>query len=235
MWAPFCAKHLSKMAAILRSLSRGKQPKALTTYLQILSLIPEPKREPYWRMFLHSSESDRIPNIVGNAFAEGVQWRRPSGPGFICGAIIALLLWCDSAQGDDKRAPVDVAIRRAIARKVQEVRSNTSFHRLDERQQVDIERLDGILSAIEHTPRDTYLSSTRDSHAGQVDGRCGNDECLEDPTTLCAKCRAVEYWRRECQLKHWKEHKMRCFETSLLAEILISSAASAQCCGVTER
>jgi hypothetical protein len=46
-----------------------------------------------------------------------------------------------------------------------------------------------------------------------VDDQCGNEECDEEPTMRCAKCKSVEYCGRECQSKHWKkEHKVRCFE-----------------------
>jgi len=213
MWAAFCAKHLSKMAIILRSLSLEKQPKAFATYVQIISLLPEAQHEPYWRMFLRSSDSDRIPNIVGNAFAQGVEWRRPSGPGFICGAIIELLFWCDPAQGDDKKASIDAEIRTAIARKTRAFKSSSTLQQLDQRQQAGIERLDGILNVIEQMPGDTYLVSTRDHLTGQVDDQCGNEECFEEPTMRCTKCKSVEYCGRECQSIHWKkEHKVRCFE-----------------------
>ncbi|KAG8705556.1 hypothetical protein FRC08_001616 [Ceratobasidium sp. 394] len=213
MWAAFCARHLNKMATILRTLSLEKQPKAFATYVQIMSLFPEPSAEPYWRMFLRSPASNGITNIVGNAFAQGVQWRRPSGPGFICGALIELLFWCDTSQGDDKKASMDSATRKAVARKTRGLKASDGFQQLDGRQQIEIERLDGILNAIEHLPGDSYLSSTKDSLAGQVDHQCGNEDCDEEPTERCAKCKSVEYCSRSCQSKHWKkEHKVRCFE-----------------------
>ncbi|ORY60400.1 hypothetical protein BCR35DRAFT_198412 [Leucosporidium creatinivorum] len=30
------------------------------------------------------------------------------------------------------------------------------------------------------------------------------------PTLFCSRCRIAAYCGRECQLKHWKEHKLRC-------------------------
>ncbi|KAG9124556.1 hypothetical protein FRC07_011143 [Ceratobasidium sp. 392] len=213
MWAAFCARHINKMATALRNLSLEKQPKAFATYIQIMSLFPEARSEPYWRMFLRSSDSDGIANIVGNAFAQGVEWRRPSGPGFICGAIIELLFWCNTQQGDDKRASMDSKIRKAVARKTRAIKASDAFPRLDGRQQMEIERLDGILNVIDLMPEDTYLASTRDGLAGQVDGQCGNEDCDNPPTERCAKCKSVEYCGRSCQSKHWKkEHKVRCFE-----------------------
>ncbi|KAG8776350.1 hypothetical protein FRC12_000962 [Ceratobasidium sp. 428] len=213
MWAAFCARHLTKMAKILLTLSLEKQPKAFATYIQVMSLFPEPKSEPYWRMFLRSSDSDGIPNIVGNAFAQGVEWRRPSGPGFICGAIIELLFWCNTEQGDDKKASMDSNIRKAVARKTRAIKSSDAHQQLDMRQQVEIERLDGILNVIDVMPGDTYLTSTKQSLVEEIDYQCGNEDCDDPPIERCGKCKSVEYCGRSCQSKHWKkEHKVRCFE-----------------------
>ncbi|KAG8710324.1 hypothetical protein FRC09_000186 [Ceratobasidium sp. 395] len=213
MWAAFCARHLTKMAKILHTLSLEKQPKAFATYIQVMSLFPEPKSEPYWRMFLRSSDSDGISNIVGNAFAQGVEWRRPSGPGFICGAIIELLFWCNTEQGDDKKASMDSKIRKAVARKTRAIKSSDAHQQLDMRQQVEIERLDGILNVIEVMPGDTYLTSTKQSLVEEIDYQCGNEDCDDTPIERCGKCKSVEYCGRSCQSKHWKkEHKVRCFE-----------------------
>ncbi|KAJ1303896.1 hypothetical protein OPQ81_008308 [Rhizoctonia solani] len=110
MWAAFCAKHVSKLARNLRDLSLETQPKAFSTYVQILSLLPEASEEPYYRMFLSSPESRLLSNLIGNNFARGILWRNPSGPGFICGLLIELLFWCDTAEGDDKKSPMDASV-----------------------------------------------------------------------------------------------------------------------------
>ncbi|QRV81196.1 MYND Zn-finger protein [Ceratobasidium sp. AG-Ba] len=213
MLAAFCAKHLSTMANILRTSSLQTQPKAFSTYVQVLSLLPEATQEPYWRMFLSSPESNGIPNIVGNAFVQGIQWRRPSGPGFICGAMIELLFWCDTDQGDDKKASMDSEVRKGIGRKTRAIKQTEGYQQLDQRQQLQIDRLDGILNVIEHMPGNAYLASTKDGLLGNIEGICGNEECDEDATMRCARCKSVEYCGSRCQSKHWKkDHKMRCFE-----------------------
>ncbi|KAG8683236.1 hypothetical protein FRC08_014454 [Ceratobasidium sp. 394] len=213
IWAAFCAKHLNKMANILRTLSLENQPKAFATYVQIMSLFPEPSTEPYWRMFLCSPDSNGITNIVGNAFVQGVRWRHPSGPGFICGTLIELLTWCDTSQGDDKKASMDSAIRKAVARKTREIMASDSFQRLDENQQGEIQRLGDVLDLIENEPEDSYLSSTKDKMIDEMERLCGNEDCNDVPIEKCERCQSVEYCDRLCQLKHWeKEHKVRCFE-----------------------
>lgn len=78
------------MAFILRSLSHEKQPNTFAVYTQILSPLPEPAIEPYWRMFLRSSASDSLPNLIGNAFARGVIHDR--WPSDVCGLIMELML-----------------------------------------------------------------------------------------------------------------------------------------------
>ncbi|KAG8713992.1 hypothetical protein FRC11_010259, partial [Ceratobasidium sp. 423] len=130
MWAAFCAKHASKLAKNLRELSLEAQPKAFSTYVQILSLLPEAAHESYYRMFLSSPDSRLLTNLIGNAFTRGIAWKRPSGPGFICGLLIELLFWCDAAEGDDKKSPMDASIRRRVARKITSIKANSNFQYL---------------------------------------------------------------------------------------------------------
>lgn len=212
VWSPFCANYLSKMATVLRSLSPEKQPKAFATYIQILSLLPEPVTEPYWRIFLRSSASDGLANLIGDAFARGaIYYRRPSD---ICGLIIELMFWCDSTKGDDQKAAIDIAIRQALVEKLREVMSTAEFPKLELRERMNIERLNGVLNVIGEMPGAYYLTSTREHLlSSRVEGMCGNAKCAEEPTTRCGKCKTVEYCGRECQTKHWKEeHKGRCFK-----------------------
>ncbi|CAE6447534.1 unnamed protein product [Rhizoctonia solani] len=211
MWAAFCAKHVSKLAKNLRELSLEAQPKAFSTYVQILSLLPEAAQEPYYRIFLSSPDSRLLSNLIGNAFTRGILWRGPSGPGCICGLLIELLFWCDAAEGDDKKSPMDASVRRRVARKIASIKANNNFQYLPVTQKADIERLNGILTVIEQMPEDFYLKSTRDHLLGDADS-CGNEDCDEDPTMRCARCRSVEYCGKKCQAKHWKSgHKARCF------------------------
>jgi hypothetical protein len=203
MWAAFCARHAGKLAKNLRELSLETQPKAFATYVQILSLLPEASHEPYYRIFLSSPESKQLPNIIGNAFAQGIQWRHPSGPGSICGLLIELLFWCDTTEGDDKKSSMDADVRKRVAHKTKLLKSSNNFQQLNIMQRADIERLDGVLEVIELMPGDLYLRSTREQLMGQVDC-CGNEECDKSPTMRCAKCKSVGYCGRECQAKHWK-------------------------------
>ncbi|CAE6438649.1 unnamed protein product [Rhizoctonia solani] len=211
MWASFCAKHVGKLARNLRELSLETQPKAFSTHVQILSLLPEAAEESYYRMFLSSPDSRLLTNLVGNAFTRGILWRSPSGPGFICGLLIELLFWCDPSEGDDKKSPMDASVRRRVARKIASIKAHANFQLLPVTQKADIERLDGVLTVIEQMPEDFYLKSTRDQLLSQVNC-CGNEECDQGPTMRCARCRSVEYCGKKCQAKHWKNgHKVRCF------------------------
>ncbi|KDN47694.1 hypothetical protein RSAG8_03484, partial [Rhizoctonia solani AG-8 WAC10335] len=162
-------------------------------------------------MFLSSPESRLLSNLIGNAFTRGILWRRPSGPGCICSLLIELLFWCDPAEGDDKKSPMDASVRRRVARKIASIKANNNFQYLPVTQKADIERLDGILTVVEQMPEDFYLNSTRDHLLSQADC-CGNEECAEDPTMRCTRCKSVEYCGKKCQAKHWKNgHKVRCF------------------------
>ncbi|EUC64488.1 zf-MYND domain protein [Rhizoctonia solani AG-3 Rhs1AP] len=211
MWAAFCAKHVSKLARNLCELSSETQPKAFSTHVQILSLLPEAAQEPYYRLFLSSPQSRSLSNLVGNAFARGIMWRRPSGPGCICGLLIELLFWCDPAEGDDKKSPMDASVRRRVARKLASIKANSSFQYLPVVQRADVERLEGVLTVVEQMPEDFYLNSTRNHLLGQVDC-CGNEDCGEHPTMRCTRCKSVEYCGKKCQARHWKNgHKVRCF------------------------
>ncbi|CAE6467097.1 unnamed protein product [Rhizoctonia solani] len=211
MWAAFCAKHVGKLANNLRELSVETQPKAFSTYVQILSLLPEAAEEPYYRIFLSSPDSRLLANLVGNAFSRSILWRSPSGPGFICGLLIELLFWCDTSEGDDKKSSMDASTRRRVARKIASIKSHSNFQYLPVTQKADIERLDGVLTVIEQMPEDFYLKSTRDHLLSRADC-CGNEGCAEEPTTRCARCRSVQYCGKKCQTKHWKNgHKVRCF------------------------
>lgn len=212
MLAAICANHASKIANALRQTSLETQPKAFATYVQILSFLPEAAREPYYRLFLLSPDSKGLANIIGNAFAQGIQWRRPSEPGSICGLLIELLFWCDTAEGDDKKAAMDAEIRKRVGEKTTALKLSASFERLPITQRLNVERLDGVINVIEQMPDNTYLWYTRESLKSESEGICGNDECDKAPTMRCSGCKSVEYCGKKCQTKHWKQgHKSRCF------------------------
>jgi hypothetical protein len=210
-WGAFAAHNLPRLVSSLRTLSPTTQPKAIATYIQILSLLPDPKVEPYYRRFLQQTK-DNFPTIIAEAFVRGVTWKRPSGPGHICTLIIHVLFWCKTSLGDDKRASIDAAVRVGLARKLKAILEMPSFERLEQGQQVEIERLAGILNVVEVLPGDTYLTSTQQHLANQVDG-CANMECGEEAKMTCSRCKSVRYCGKNCQQVGWKNgHKLTCFQ-----------------------
>jgi hypothetical protein len=213
-WCAFAAHHLQSLASALRSLEPTTQPKATATYIQILSLLPDPKHNPYFREFLLQIRND-FPSVVARIFVQGVAFKRPSGPGHICTLIIHLLFWCDTNLGDDKAASIDADVRTAVLAKINALKASPHFNRLEELQRVDIERLARILGSVnsEQMPGNTYLASTRQYLEGQVDC-CGNGDCddSEEADMQCSKCKSVKYCGRKCQQQDWKKgHKLRCF------------------------
>ncbi|KAJ7725198.1 hypothetical protein B0H16DRAFT_284328 [Mycena metata] len=214
-WGAFAANHLLDIAVSLQRLSHATQREAVSTAIQILSLIPDPKEQPYFRKFLRNSTACKdIPNIVANAFVKGTTWKKPSGPGNHCTLIIHTLFWCDPSLGDDGKASVDAGIRAALVEELQKVLDHPRAAEMPRLQLVEVQRLQGILGAIESMPEAHYLNSTRGYLEGQVDDFCDGDECEEDPELSCSKCKTTRYCGKECQTWHWKNgHKVRCFKT----------------------
>ncbi|KAK7039409.1 hypothetical protein R3P38DRAFT_2899366 [Favolaschia claudopus] len=219
-WDAFAANHLNDIAVSLRRLSHTTQPHAVSTAIQILSLIPEPAeqdRHPYFRKFLRNSTAVKdVPNIVADAFVKGMTLKKPSGPGRHCTLIINTLFWCDTSLGDDGRASVDAGIRAALANAIQATLDHPRSAELDRMQRVEMERLKGILLTInmeELGPGGYFLKSTREHLEGRFDMCSGND-CDEDAELSCSKCKTVRYCGAECQSWHWKHgHRARCFQT----------------------
>lgn len=213
-WSAFAAHHLGQLATSLRALSRTTQPRAFSTLIQVLSLLPDPKTEPYFRRFIQSPQYADLANIIADGFVQGIRWKRPSGPGQICCLIIHFLFWGNSTKGDDGKASIDADVRTKLARKLDALIGTPEFERLPEIQRVDIERLHGILKCIEGMPADYYLSSTRSYLEGQVDN-CGRSSCDEEAELACSKCKTVRYCGKKCQTWHWKNgHKLRCFQVA---------------------
>jgi len=211
-WSAFAAHHITQLSSSLRSLSHDTQPQALATLIQILSFLPDPKSEPYFRRFLrHPMQAKGIPTLIAAAFVRGVAWKRPSGPGQICSLLIHCLFWADTSLGDDGKASIDVEVRKALARKLTQLIGNEGFEQLEQLQRVEIERLKGILGAIEGMPADTYLKSTQQYLDGQLE-ICENNNCAEEAEMTCSRCKTVRYCGRAHQAHHWKNgHKLRCF------------------------
>lgn len=53
--------------------------------------------------------------------------------------------------------------------------------------------------------------------------RSGSELLAQGPMKLCGGCEAVKYCNRECQTKHWKQHKSFCEPVSKLASVTSSS------------
>src|ERR1700691_2898416 len=212
LWSAFAAHHITQLTSSLRSLSHDTQPKAFATLIQIFSLLPDPKSEPYFRRFLlHPTQPQGIPTLIAKAFVRGVAWKRPSGPGQICSLLIHCLFWADTSLGDDGKASIDVEVRNALAEKLSHLISNNGFEQLEELQRVEIKRLEGILRAIEGMPEDAYLKSTQRYLQGQLE-ICENKSCAEEAEMTCSRCKTVRYCGKAHQAYHWKNgHKLRCF------------------------
>ncbi|KAJ7119694.1 hypothetical protein C8R44DRAFT_788726, partial [Mycena epipterygia] len=180
----------------------------------ILSLIPDPKEQPYFRKFLRNSVASKdLPTIIARAFLKGTTWKKPLGPGHHCTLIIHMLFWCHPSLGDDGKASVDHDVREALAPALQSMIEDPRAADIGQHQLVEMQRLHGILVAIEGMPASYYLDSTREYLEGQLD-MCDGDMCDEDAELSCSKCKTTRYCGKECQSWHWKNgHKARCFKT----------------------
>ncbi|KAI0089736.1 hypothetical protein BDY19DRAFT_940551 [Irpex rosettiformis] len=215
----FSAAHLPALANALRAVDPKTQPIALANYVQILSLLPEPKVNPYFRRFLSNKPliAD-IPTIVATAFVEGIAWKRPSGPGHICSLLNTLLIWCDTSIGDDGQSCLNADLRKRLSAKVAELHKvSADKTALDQFQRTEIGRCDGLLGTLEsyECPKGYYLTSTRD----YLLRSCGDDicaVCMEDDADLkCSNCKSARYCGQACQKRDWKAgHKYACFKVA---------------------
>ncbi|GJE96011.1 zinc finger MYND domain-containing protein [Phanerochaete sordida] len=214
LYLAFSAKYLAALVHALRAANRETQRRAVSTYIQILSLLPDPKGNPYLRRYLRSPRAAGLPNLVADHFVKGIDWLRPSGPGDLCTLHIHFLFYCDTQMGDDKRASIDKALRDALAGKLADLSAQPDFSALPELQRVEVQRLMGILNVLEQMPADYYLKSTQDHLLGSISGQEECDVCMDDDAEmLCSQCKAVRYCSKECQMKAWKEgHKRNCWK-----------------------
>lgn len=210
----FTANFLHLLGARLRHTSLRYQPKLFATYVQIFTILPEPKLNPFLRRYLQDKGLVQgLGNQIGRAFLDGVPWRKPSGPGYICTLLMNMLIWCDPSLGDDGKACIDTVVREGLFKKTKALQETKGFENIDEFQRVEVARCNGMLNAIEELPDDLYVTSTRQHLLAQLDG-CGNPECGEDATLTCSRCKGTRYCGRDCQQKAWKEHKLFCFAPS---------------------
>jgi hypothetical protein len=214
-WSAFTANHLSALTSAIRALSFRTQRQALSTLVQILSLLPDPSVNPYLRRFLcQSSQSNGLATLVSDAFVRSIAWKRPSGPGQISSLIINLFVWNDTSRGDDGKAPVDADVRRALVERLDILKASPRYDQIEETQRVQMERLWKMLNAIENTQGDLCLSTTRQLLEQALD-RCTNPSCGKDADLTCSRCKSMRYCGIECQKWHWRNgHKLRCFQTT---------------------
>ncbi|KAI0808924.1 hypothetical protein BC629DRAFT_1480343 [Irpex lacteus] len=218
IYKAFCAAHLPALATALRKPDPKTQRIALASYIQIFSLFPEPKVNPYFRRFLRNkSLIADIPTIITTAFVDGIPWKRPSGPGHICSLLTTSMIWCDTSVGDDGQSCLDADLRKRLSAKVAELHKATeNSEALDFFQRTEIARFDGLLNTLEKyvCPTGYYLTSSREF----LESSSGEDVCvvcMEDAELTCSNCKAVRYCSQGCQKRDWKaSHKFGCFKVA---------------------
>ncbi|KAF7329167.1 MYND-type domain-containing protein [Mycena kentingensis (nom. inval.)] len=223
----FAASHLPDAAAILKQLSPTTQPRAVTSAIHILSLLPDPKKHAYFRKFLRNADASKgLGTVLADAFVRGLTWgeafatrTKASAPGYDahCGLIIHTLFWCDPL-GDDGKASIDAETRKQLAVALKKTLARPEIKALPMQDKVDVERLRGLLQPLEGMPGSHYLDSTRDYLEGQVEmcgGNAAGRMCAEDGVSLCSRCKSVKYCGAACQNWDWKHgHKAQCFQTA---------------------
>ena len=214
-WSAFAGYHLPQLSSSILSLSHSTQRRALSTHIQILSLLPSPNTEPYFRRFIISPLSHGIATRVVDVFLKGIDWQRPSGPGHICALVNHLLVWGDATQGSDGKAPISSDLRVQLAGKLDLLTATPQFSEsLPESQQVEIKGLRDVLTNIGSSEGNTCLRLMREHLVTQMVDRCAKEGCVGKAELTCAKCKSVRYCGKECQKWHWKNgHKLRCHQT----------------------
>ncbi|EMD30865.1 hypothetical protein CERSUDRAFT_145772 [Gelatoporia subvermispora B] len=208
----FSAKYLPALADALRAASDASHRTTLSALINILSLLPQPITNAYFRRFLRSPHCARarLPTLVASAFVAGIDIRAPSSPGEVCEFISHSLQWGDTSIGNDQLASIDAPVRRALAPKLAALESEDGFAQLPQLERAGIGRLAGILECIEHVPG--YLASSYDYLQGRVTGQRECMVCMKhDRLLACSVCKTVKYCGERCQMKGWKEHQLRCY------------------------
>ncbi|GJE95987.1 zinc finger MYND domain-containing protein [Phanerochaete sordida] len=219
MMLAFSARHLPALAACITSCDRATQPVALSTYIQVLSLLPAPESNAYLRAFLSSPAATGLPNVIAWHFTRGLHWIAPSGPGHVCALLTSLLFWCDAALGDDTRASIDARLRSELGATLPLYLSGETTDRPREVRRLALERLAVVLKRIDCASAAEaceYLAGARRRHGV---GRPAQRECCvchRVTELLCSQCKTVRFCGKECQAVAWKDgHQLQCFTAAV--------------------
>lgn len=217
---------------VLRSLSRGTQPRAISLYIRIISLLGNPvdgrPSNPYLRNFFMSEEHAKdLASLIASAIVDGIDLTaKPGSLPAVCRQLYTILVFGDSSWGDDGRACIDRSLRQALVEKLkpsmvpqgpEAVQRNESKPKDPIRVLVgslEVSGMDGIgpnyLNALRHGWLTTFSSG--------IEGDADCAVCMEEEVDLnCSRCKSVWYCSSECQSRAWKEeHKLRCFEATFL-------------------
>ena len=113
----FAAHHLGQLATSFCVLPCTTQPRAFLTLIQILSLLPDPKTEPYFCKSIQSPQFGDLATLIATAFMQGVDWKLPRGPGYIC-TIIVHFFFRGCLPRNDGKVPIDASICARLANKL---------------------------------------------------------------------------------------------------------------------
>ncbi|VDC06212.1 unnamed protein product [Peniophora sp. CBMAI 1063] len=120
----FAAKYLERLVTVLRTLSLEAQPKAISIYIRIISLLGNPvdgrPSNPYLRNFFTSEEHAKdLASLIARAIVNGVEFTaKPGSLSAVCRQLYTIVVFGDSSWGDDGRACIDLPLRQAVVEKL---------------------------------------------------------------------------------------------------------------------
>ena len=190
----------------------------MSVYIQVLSLLPDPDVNPYFRNFLRSSCALGLPELIARHLIQGINWISPSGPGHVCILVTNLLIWYDVGPGCGDKVPIDPGTRAKLAtalRNIQSAKGTTDYPA----KITDLarDRLAIILKLLEGSPADSlcardYLLSIRQRLEKGIPDLHGCLVCKVNAELLCSQCGWARFCNKLCQAKAWENgHQLECF------------------------